>query len=242
MPDPPLRVLIADDQDLFRAGFSMILSAQPDMTVVGEAANGAEAVQHAARLRPDVVLMDIRMPGTDGLQATSRICAGTDAKVLILTMFDDDEYVYDALHAGASGFLLKDIHRDELAHAIRVISGGESLLAPSVTRRLIADLVQRGHVEPRLSAQLTQLTTREAEVLRLIAQGLSNVEIGAMLFVSDNTVKTHVSNLLTKLGLRDRAQAVMFAYESGAIAVGQAGRPSSSLTARPISSAPVIPR
>jgi DNA-binding NarL/FixJ family response regulator len=217
-----LRVLIADDQDLFRAGFSMIVNAQPDMAAVGEAADGSRAVAEAVRLSPDIVLMDIRMPGLDGVAATSRIRAATDARVLILTMFDQDEYVYDALRAGASGFLLKDIRRDELTNAIRAVVAGGSLLAPSVTHRLIEDMLGRGHADPRLSARLRQLTARETEVLRLIARGLSNTEIGAVLFVSDNTVKSHVSSLLAKTGLRDRAQAASFAYESGAIAVGNA--------------------
>lgn len=219
MSNPPLRVLVADDQDLFRGGFCMILNAQPDMTVVGEVKDGAEAIAAALELRPDVVLMDIRMPNVDGIEATARICASTTSKILVLTMFDLDEYVYDALRAGASGFLLKDIRRDELADAIRVIAAGESLLAPSVTRRLIADVVQRSRAEPRLVAQVQRLTGRELDVLKLIAQGLSNTEIGASLFVSENTVKTHVSNVLAKLELRDRAQAVVFAYQSGVASI-----------------------
>ncbi|WP_433414167.1 response regulator [Microtetraspora malaysiensis] len=210
-----LRVLVADDQDLFRGGFSMILDAQPDITVVGEASDGVEAVRAAAELRPDVVLMDIRMPTMDGVEATRRIRAATSARVLVLTMFDLDEYVYAALGAGASGFLLKDAHRDELVRAVRVVAAGEGLLAPTVTRRLIETLAQGGHAVPRLKARLDELTVRERETLTQVARGLSNAEIAAELVVSEHTVKTHVSNLLTKLGLRDRAQAVVFAYESG---------------------------
>ncbi|MEV6038993.1 response regulator transcription factor [Nonomuraea sp. NPDC052116] len=219
-----LRVLVADDQDLFRGGFAMILNAQADITVVGEAADGAEAVQSATELRPDVVLMDIRMPGMGGIEATERICSATSAKVLVLTMFDLDEYVYDALRAGASGFLLKDIRRDELVAAVRVVAAGESLLAPTVTRRLIEDLVLRPNhgVAPRLAARLAELTGREAETLRLVARGLSNAEIAGELVVSEYTVKSHVSRILTKLGLRDRVQAVVFAYESGLIVAGGA--------------------
>ncbi|MFF3666078.1 response regulator [Microtetraspora malaysiensis] len=210
-----LRVLVADDQDLFRGGFSMILDAQPDITVVGEASDGVEAVRAAAELQPDVVLMDIRMPTMDGVEATRRIRAATSARVLVLTMFDLDEYVYAALGAGASGFLLKDAHRDELVRAVRVVAAGEGLLAPTVTRRLIETLAQGGHAVPRLKARLDELTVRERETLTQVARGLSNAEIAAELVVSEHTVKTHVSNLLTKLGLRDRAQAVVFAYESG---------------------------
>ncbi|MET8156845.1 response regulator transcription factor [Sphaerisporangium sp. NPDC005289] len=218
-----LRVLIADDQDLFRAGFGLILGAQPDMEVVGEAADGAEAVAAARRLRPDVVLMDVRMPGMNGIEATRRICATTVAKVLVLTMFDLDEYVYDAVRAGASGFLLKDIRRDELAHAVRTVASGEALLAPAATRRLLEDLVRRpAHgVAPRLTARLGALTERERETLKLVAQGLSNAEIAAALVVTEHTVKTHVSRMLTKLDLRDRVQAVVLAYESGLVVPGR---------------------
>jgi DNA-binding NarL/FixJ family response regulator len=216
-----LRVLVVDDQDLFRGGFSMILDAQPDMTVAGEAADGAEAIRLATELAPDIVLMDIRMPGVDGVKATRQICANTTAKVIALTMFDVDEYVYAALAAGASGFLLKDIRREELVNGIRVVAAGDALLAPSVTRRLISDLARRGHAVPSLAARLTELTERERDTLRQLARGLSNAEIAAELFVSEHTVKTHVSNLLSKLGLRDRAQAVVFAYESGLVIAGQ---------------------
>ncbi len=217
---PPLRVLIADDQDLFRAGFGMILDAQDDIEVVGEVGDGAAAVRAARELRPCVVLMDIRMPELDGVEATARICAQTRAKVLVLTMFDLDEYVYDALRAGASGFLLKDIRRDQLVESVRIVAAGEALLAPTVTRRLIGTLVGNGHAVPRLAARLGDLTGRETEILAMIARGLSNSEIGAELYLSANTVKTHVGNLLSKLGLRDRAQAVVFAYESGLVVAG----------------------
>jgi DNA-binding NarL/FixJ family response regulator len=216
-----LRVLVVDDQDLFRGGFALILDAQADMQVVGEAADGAAAVEAALSLRPDIVLMDIRMPGVDGVTATERICAQTDAKVIVLTMFDVDEYVYSALAAGASGFLLKDIRRDDLVSAVRLVAAGDALLAPSVTRRLIEDLSRRGHAVPQLAARLGELTDRERDTLRQLARGLSNVEIAGALYVSEHTVKTHVSNLLAKLGLRDRAQAVVFAYESGLVITGQ---------------------
>ncbi|MER7131759.1 response regulator transcription factor [Streptosporangium saharense] len=216
-----IRVLVADDQDLFRAGFAMILGVQPDIEVVGEAADGEAAVAQAVRLRPDVVLMDVQMPGTDGIDATARICAETDARVLVLTMFDLDDYVYDALRAGASGFLLKDIRRQELADAVRVVARGEALLAPTVTRRLVETLVRRPGAVRRASSRLSGLTGRETETLRLMAQGLSNGELAERLVVSEHTVKTHVSRILTKLGLRDRVQAVVFAYESGLVVPGE---------------------
>lgn len=215
-----MRVLVADDQDLFRSGFAMILDAQDDITVVAEAAGGAEAIEKAVDLRPDLVLMDIRMPDVDGVAATSEICRRTSAKVLVLTMYDIDAYVYDALRAGASGFLLKDVRRDDLVRAVRLVVAGESLLAPSVTRRLIEDAVSRGAPRPVLRKQLGKLTEREIDTLREIARGHSNTEIAATLVVSEHTVKTHVSNLLNKLGLRDRAQAVVFAYESGLVTAG----------------------
>jgi DNA-binding NarL/FixJ family response regulator len=215
-----LRVLVADDQDLFRGGFAMILDADDDIAVVGEAANGAEAIEKAVALRPDVVLMDIRMPGTDGVEATAEVCRRTDARVLVLTMYDVDEYVYDALRAGASGFLLKDVRRDELVRAVRLVAEGQSLLAPAITRRLIAEFVDRGRSRPRLRRLLGGLTDREMATLRSLARGRSNAEIAADLVVTEHTVKTHVSNLLTKLGLRDRAQAVVFAYESGLVVPG----------------------
>ncbi|MFI7533594.1 response regulator [Streptosporangium sp. NPDC049376] len=217
-----MRVLVADDQDLFRAGFSLILNAHPDITVVGEAADGAEAVARTVELQPDLVLMDIRMPRMDGVAATAEICRRTSAKVLVLTMYDVDEYVYDALRAGAGGFLLKDARREELVRAVLLVASGEALLAPAVTRRLIEDVVRRGTARPELRRRLGELTDRETDTLRLIARGLSNTEIAAELVVSEHTVKTHVSNLLTKLGLRDRAQAVVFAYESGLTVPGSA--------------------
>ncbi|MEN3540160.1 response regulator transcription factor [Microbispora sp. ZYX-F-249] len=215
-----LRVLVADDQDLFRGGFAMILDAHDDITVVGEAADGAEAVARAVELEPDVVLMDIRMPGVDGVEATAEVCRRTDAKVLVLTMYDVDEYVYDALRAGASGFLLKDVRRDDLVRAVRLVAEGESLLAPAITRRLIGEFVGRGRARPRLRQRLGELTDREMDTLRLLARGRSNAEIAADLVVTEHTVKSHVSNLLTKLDLRDRAQAVVFAYESGLVVAG----------------------
>ncbi|MFI2272660.1 MULTISPECIES: response regulator [Catenuloplanes] len=220
-----LRVLVADDQALVRDGFCVILDAQPDITVVGEAGDGDEAVRAALALRPDVVLMDVRMPRKNGIEATAEICAATDARVLMLTTFDLDEYVYDALHAGASGFLLKDMRRNELVSAVRTIAGGDSLLAPSVTRRLIADMVGRGGTPAspagRWATALASLTARETDSLRLVAQGLSNAEIAARLYVTEHTVKTHMSNLLAKLGLRDRVQAVVLAYESGLVVPGR---------------------
>jgi DNA-binding NarL/FixJ family response regulator len=225
-----IRVLIADDQELVRAGFAMILAAQPDVAVVGEAADGAEAIQAARALGPDVVLMDIRMPNVDGIAATTAICRDTRAKVLVLTTFDLDEYVYDALSAGASGFLLKDMRRDELVEAVRVVAAGEALLAPTVTRRLIADVVARTRppAPARADARLATLTARETDTLRQIARGLSNAEIAAELYVTEHTVKTHVSSMLTKLGLRDRVQAVVLAYESGLVLPGEAAPPGHS--------------
>ncbi|MGH3374488.1 MAG: response regulator [Actinoallomurus sp.] len=217
-----LRVLVADDQDLFRGGFAMILNAHDDIAVIAEAADGAEAITKAVDLAPDLVLMDIRMPNVDGVAATAEICRRTSAKVLVLTMYDVDDHVYDALRAGASGFLLKDVRRDDLVRAVRLVAAGESLLAPSVTRRLIEDVVRRGTPRPALRKRLGGLTEREVDTLRQVARGLSNAEIAAALVVSEHTVKTHVSNVLTKLGLRDRAQAVVFAYESGLIVAGSA--------------------
>jgi DNA-binding NarL/FixJ family response regulator len=209
-----LRVLIVDDQELVRAGMRMILEAQDDIEVVGEAADGAEAITAAERADPDVVLMDIRMPNMDGVEATRRL---EGRRVLILTTFDLDDYVVDALRAGASGFLLKDAPPAELVHAIRVIASGDALLSPSVTRRLLDRMVRR-LAGPQVSgARLDALTGREREVLRLVAQGLSNAEIAERLFVSEATVKTHVSHILSKLELRDRVQAVVIAYESGLV-------------------------
>jgi DNA-binding NarL/FixJ family response regulator len=218
-----LSVLIADDQALVRAGFRKLLEAEPSLRVVAEAADGVEAVTLARRRQPDVVLMDIRMPRLDGLEATRRLLKGpTRTRVVMLTTFDLDEYVFDALAAGASGFLLKDAPPDQLVAAIQVVAGGEALLAPSITRRLIEQFVRRPPARASPPRQLTGLTTRELEVFRLLARGLSNAEIAAELVLGEATVKTHVGNLLTKLGLRDRVQAVVLAYESGLIHPGEA--------------------
>ena len=229
----PIRVVVADDQELVRAGFGMILDAQPDIEVVAEAADGAEAVEAVRAHRPDVLLLDVRMPVMDGLEAARRVCADhPGTRVVMLTTFDIDDYVFDALYAGASGFLLKDVRRDDLVHAVRMVASGDALLAPSVTRRLIAEFAARrpgggagggagaapGRAPSRL---LEQLTGREQETLRLLARGLSNAEIAAELVVSEHTVKTHVSNVLAKLHLRDRVHAVVFAYEAGAVVVGE---------------------
>jgi len=218
-----LGVLIVDDQALVRAGFRMILEAEEDVEVVGEAADGLEAVAAAQRLKPDVVLMDVRMPEMDGIEATRRLLAdsGTSAKVVMLTTFDMDEYVYDALSAGASGFLLKDVPPEQLVAGIRAVASGDALLAPSVTRRVIEEFVRRPPASVRtLPPRLSELTTRELEVLKLIARGLSNAEIAKELFVSETTVKTHVGHVLTKLAVRDRVQAVVLAYESGLVEPG----------------------
>ncbi len=210
-----IRVVLADDQPLVRTGLRMILSAEPDIDVVGEAANGRAAVAMCADLRPDVVLMDVRMPDLDGIQATRQATAVDDPpRVLVLTTFDLDEVVYDALRAGASGFLLKDVSEERLTNAIRVVAEGGALFAPSVTRRLIEEFSRRSRVPP---TDLSLLTERENEVLRLMARGLSNVEIGNTLFLTENTVKTHVARVLMKLRVRDRVQAVVVAYESGLV-------------------------
>jgi DNA-binding NarL/FixJ family response regulator len=223
------RCLVVDDQAMVREGFAAVLAAQPGLQVVGQAADGAEAVRLARHLGPDVVLMDVRMPVMDGVQATREIL-GTGAgapvaalpRVLILTTFDLDDYVYAALRAGASGFLLKDATAAELVAAVRVIAAGEALLAPSVTRRLIADFAGRPHSRsPRLPGSLGALTARETEVLVLIARGLSNAEISAALVIAEQTTKTHVGRILAKLDLRDRAQAVVLAYESGLVRPGE---------------------
>ena len=219
-----IRVLIADDQALVRAGFRMILDAEDDIEVVGEASNGEEAIHSTARLQPDVVLMDIRMPELDGIEATRRVIAASGdspARVLMLTTFDLNEYVYEALRAGASGFLLKDVPPEELAAGIRVVARGDALLAPSITRRLIHEFA-RATPAPVPPPAFSELTAREVEVFKLVARGLSNAEIAAELVVSETTVKTHVARLLMKLGIRDRVQAVVLAYESG-IAVPGAG-------------------
>ncbi|GAA4506684.1 response regulator transcription factor [Actinoallomurus oryzae] len=221
----PIRVMLADDQKLVRAGFRSILDGEDDITVVAEAGDGAEAVRLAERVRPDVVLMDVRMPVLDGLEATRRIAANarlSDVRVVILTTFDLDDYVYTALKAGASGFLVKDTDPVELIHGVRVTARGDALLAPSVTRRLIAEFATRIKLPPP-SRDLEQLTEREREVMTLVAGGLSNDEIAARLVVSPATAKTHVSRVLTKLGARDRAQLVVLAYESGMVRPGWLG-------------------
>ncbi|MFJ9538526.1 response regulator [Streptomyces sp. NPDC101225] len=220
-----IRVVVADDQELVRSGFSMILEAQHDIQVVAEAGDGTEAVAAVRLHAPDVLLLDIRMPVMDGLEAARRVCAQSACKVVMLTTFDLDEYVYEALHAGASGFLLKDVRRDDLVHAVRVVAAGDSLLAPTVTRRLVADIVRRRREEAATEVppqRLDALTAREVETLRMLARGLSNAEIATTLFVSEHTVKTHVSNVLSKLGLRDRVQAVICAYETGLVTPGSA--------------------
>jgi DNA-binding NarL/FixJ family response regulator len=214
------KVLVVDDQALLRTAFSSLIDAEDDLEVVGAAADGREAVQIAARLRPDVVVMDIRMPVMDGIEATRQITAGQDAglpRVLILTTFDLDEYVFEALRAGASGFALKSRPLEELLTAIRTVAAGEALLAPSVTRRLIAHFAHRAPAPPKAAAGLAELTEREREVLALVARGLSNAELAETLRVSLPTAKTHVSRILTKLGARDRTQLVILAYQSGIV-------------------------
>ena len=215
-----ISVAIADDQALVRAGLRAILESQEDLHVVGEAGDGGEAVELALRARPDVVLMDIRMPGLDGIEATRRITtAGSEARILMLTTFDFDEYVYDAMRAGASGFLLKDVPREQLLGGIRIVAGGDALLAPAITRRLIERFVRTGRGTPA-HERMSRLSERELDVLRRLARGLSNAEIAAELFVSPATVKTHVASLLGKLDVRDRVQAVVIAYESGLVQPG----------------------
>ncbi|GGZ13940.1 DNA-binding response regulator [Streptomyces inusitatus] len=217
-----IRVMIVDDQMMVREGFSVLLNAMPDIEVVGEAVNGREAVLKAAELRPDVVLMDIRMPELNGIEATREIVAAdSGSKVLVLTTFDLDEYVYQALRAGASGFLLKDASARQLADGVRVVAAGEALLAPTVTRRLITEFSKLSTV-PRVASvsRVGELTERETEVLVLIAQGLSNMEIASHLVVAESTIKTHVSRVLVKLGLRDRTQAAVFAYEARLVTPG----------------------
>ncbi|MFD4571635.1 response regulator [Streptomyces sp. NPDC058417] len=219
MTSGTVRVLIADDQQMVRQGFTVLLDARPGIEVVGQAVDGLDAVARVAELSPDVVLMDIRMPELGGIEATRRITAATpDIKVLVLTTFDLDEYVYEALRAGASGFLLKDASADQLAEAVHIVAAGDALLAPGITRKLIAEFA-RLHGTPRapLKERIGDLTERETEVLSLIAQGLSNAEIAERLVVAEQTVKTHVGRILVKLGLRDRTQAAVFAYESGLV-------------------------
>jgi DNA-binding NarL/FixJ family response regulator len=223
------RCLIADDQAMVREGFAAVLAAQPDLVVVGQAADGADAVRQARHLEPDVVLMDVRMPVMDGLRATREIlqaAASPDRpRVLMLTTFDLDDYVYRALRAGASGFLLKDATSAELINAVRVVAAGDALLAPSVTRRLIADFARQPHSDPPFpTATLSALTHRESEVLQLIARGMSNAEISDTLFIAEQTTKTHIGRILAKLNLRDRAQAVVLAYETGFVTPGGSGR------------------
>jgi DNA-binding NarL/FixJ family response regulator len=225
-----IRILLVDDQALVRAGFRMILDAEPEMEVVGEASDGREAVDQVRELRPDVVLMDIRMPELDGLEAARRILSGTPEdsasgsaapKILMLTTFDLDEYVYEALRAGASGFLLKDTPPEQLVSAIHVIAHGDALLSPSITRRVISEFVKGAGPQPQAQfPRLQDLTARELEVMKAIARGLSNAEIAKELFVSETTVKTHVARILMKLGLRDRVQAVVLAYEAGVVQPG----------------------
>jgi DNA-binding NarL/FixJ family response regulator len=222
-----VRVVIADDQELVRAGFAMILSTYSDIDVVGEATNGHEAVTLVTSLAPDVVLMDIQMPGLNGIEATRRIISDTHARVLILTTFDLDEYVYEALRAGATGFLLKDTPPEQLVAAVRTAHRGDALLAPSVTRRLIEEFTQPRKPNPPNPPQFNELSPRESEVFRLLARGLTNHEIAGQLIVGENTVKTHVARILTKLDLRDRVQAVVLAYETGLVtpAASEPNRP-----------------
>ncbi|MFE5959008.1 response regulator [Streptomyces rubiginosohelvolus] len=217
---PPIRAVIADDQMMVRQGFSVLLDAEPDIEVVGQAVNGLDAIDKVAELAPDVVLMDIRMPEMGGIEATRRITSpeGSTVKVLVLTTFDLDEYVYEALRAGASGFLLKDASADELAHAVRVVAAGDALLSPNITKRLIVEFSRTaGAPRAPLKERVGDLTERETEVLTLIAGGLSNAEIARQLIVAEQTVKTHVGRILVKLGVRDRTQAAVFAYESGLV-------------------------
>ena len=219
-----IRVLIVDDQALVRTGFRMILETEPDLEVVGEADNGVQGVSLARKLSPDVVLMDIRMPEMDGIEATQQIVspAGDGPKVLMLTTFDMDEYVYDALRAGASGFLLKDVPASQLASGVRTVAAGDALLAPSITRRLIEEFAASAAAATAAPPGLDELTPRELEVFRLVARGMSNAEIAAELVVGETTVKTHVTRVLMKLGLRDRVQAVVLAYEAGIVTPGEA--------------------
>jgi DNA-binding NarL/FixJ family response regulator len=218
--DVEIRVVIVDDEQLVRSGLRLILEAEPDIVVVGEAGDGAEAVSLVERLDPNVVLMDIQMPGVNGIEATRRICAlgrEESSRVLMLTTFDIDEYVYESLHAGASGFLLKRTPATELVAGIRVIAAGDALLAPSITRRLLDTFASKRPVSPADTKALSELTDREREVLGYVARGLSNTEIAGTLFLSEGTVKTHIKRIFAKLGVRDRAQAVVFAYEAGLV-------------------------
>ncbi|WP_033345874.1 response regulator [Catenuloplanes japonicus] len=218
-----IRILVADDQPMIRAGVRAILDSQPDMSVVGEAENGRQAIDRARSLRPDVILMDVRMPELDGLAATREVvgAAPDGPRVLMLTTFDIDDYVYEALRAGASGFLLKDSEPEELMHAVRVVAKSEALLAPRITRRLIENFINSQPPAPAASTALNSLTERELEVLRHMAMGMSNAEIAKALFIAEQTTKTHVSRILNKLGLRDRVHAVVFGYENGLVTPGR---------------------
>ncbi len=218
----PLRIIVADDHEVVRSGFAELLDTQPDLTVVATASDGYQAVQLSRELAPDVVLMDIRMPRMDGIEAIRQLASDEPSgpRILVLTTFDLDEYVYEALRAGASGFLLKDVTAERLIDAVRVIAAGDGLLAPGVTRRLISEFAQRPTDESQPRPTLQELTPRETQVLQLVAEGLSNPEIAARLVVAEETVKTHVSHVLSKLGLRDRTQAVVAAYESGLVVAG----------------------
>jgi DNA-binding NarL/FixJ family response regulator len=222
-----IRILVVDDQALVRSGFRLILANEADFEVVGEAADGEEAVREARRLGPDVVLMDVRMPRMDGVEATRRLAEVCSARVLILTTFDLDEYLFDAVRAGASGFLLKDVPPDDLVTAVRAVARGDALVEPRMTRRLLDEFARQPSVPtPGPAQQFEGLTQRELEVLREVARGASNAEIADRLYISETTVKTHVAHVLTKLGLRDRIQAVVLAYESGLVAAGSAEPPS----------------
>jgi DNA-binding NarL/FixJ family response regulator len=212
-----VRVVVADDHQVVRTGYAALLDSQPDFTVIGTACDGADAVRTCRALSPDVVLMDVRMPGMDGIEATRQLAGPDGPRVIVLTTFDLDEYVYDALRAGASGFLLKDVTAEHLFDAVRVVAAGEALLAPTVTRRLIGEFARQRPQAAPPTAALATLTPRETQVLRLVAEGLSNPEIAARLVVTEETVKTHVSRVLGKLGLRDRTQAVVTAYETGLV-------------------------
>ncbi|MEU3314497.1 response regulator transcription factor [Streptomyces sp. NPDC006687] len=240
-----IRVVVADDQELVRSGFAMILDVQEDIEVVAEVGDGAAAVSAVERLSPDVALLDVRMPVLDGIEACRAISARSACRTVMLTTFDSDEYVYEALHAGASGFLLKDVRRDDLVHAVRVVAAGESLLAPSVARRLIEEytaVTARPAAAPALAAErLEVLTARERETLLHLGRGLSNAEIAAALVVSEHTVKSHVGNVLAKLGLRDRIQAVICAYETGLIAAGSPAASAFGPAAGQAAGSPVSP-
>ncbi len=217
----PIRVLLVDDQALLRMGFRLVLEAEDDVVVVGEAGDGEAGVRQALALHPDVVLMDVRMPGVNGIEATQRLVAAVPGcRVLILTTFDLDEYVYEAMKAGASGFLLKEVRPEQLADAVRVVADGETLVSPAITRRLVEEFVRRRPPGSGTPAAVSELTERELEVLKLVARGLSNGEIAAELFLGEATIKTHITHILAKLGLRDRVQAVVLAYESGLVLPG----------------------